>query len=269
MVQARPETVQSRTGQVIERYTLKGKSEVLASGRSIGNRIGSGTARVVTSIADMDRVKPGDVLIADMTDPDWEPIMKRAAAIVTNRGGRTCHAAIIARELGVPAVVGCTDATDRIHEGQSVTVSCAEGDTGFIYAGLIPYEHKTIELSHMPEIPVKIMMNVANPDRAFAFAATPNKGIGLARLEFIINNTIGIHPKALLEYDALPADLKAPDSPAHRRLRIPEGVLRDPAGRGHLHPGGGLRPKSGDRAHVGLQVQRVRQPHRRAALRAP
>ncbi|HSQ08416.1 MAG TPA: phosphoenolpyruvate synthase [Chromatiaceae bacterium] len=213
VVQARPETVQSRTGQVIERYHLQGKGEALATGRSIGNRIGSGTARVVASIADMDRVKPGDVLIADMTDPDWEPIMKRAAAIVTNRGGRTCHAAIIARELGVPAVVGCTDATDRIHDGQSVTVSCAEGDTGFIYAGLIPYEHKTIELSHMPEIPLKVMMNVANPDRAFAFAATPNKGIGLARLEFIINNTIGIHPKALLEYDALPADLKGQIAP--------------------------------------------------------
>ncbi len=213
VVQARPETVQSRSGQVIERYTLKAKGEVLATGRSIGNRIGSGTARVVTSIADMDKVKPGDVLIADMTDPDWEPIMKRAAAIVTDRGGRTCHAAIIARELGVPAVVGCNDATDRIRDGEPVTVSCAEGDTGFIYAGLVPYEHKTIELAHMPEIPVKIMMNVANPDRAFAFAATPNKGIGLARLEFIINNTIGIHPKALLEYDALPAELKAEIAP--------------------------------------------------------
>ena len=213
VVQARPETVQSRSGQVIERYTLQGKGEVRASGRSIGNRIGSGTARVVASIADMDRVKPGDVLIADMTDPDWEPIMKRAAAIVTDRGGRTCHAAIIARELGVPAVVGCSNATDNIRDGDEVTVSCAEGDTGFIYAGLIPYEHKTIELSKMPEIPVKIMMNVANPDRAFAFAATPNKGIGLARLEFIINNTIGIHPKALLEYDALPADLKTEIAP--------------------------------------------------------
>ncbi len=213
VVQARPETVQSRSGQVIERYTLQGKGEVRASGRSIGNRIGSGTARVVASIADMDRVKPGDVLIADMTDPDWEPIMKRAAAIVTDRGGRTCHAAIIARELGVPAVVGCSNATDNIRDGDEVTVSCAEGDTGFIYAGLIPYEHKTIELAKMPEIPVKIMMNVANPDRAFAFAATPNKGIGLARLEFIINNTIGIHPKALLEYDALPADLKAEIAP--------------------------------------------------------
>ncbi len=213
VVQARPETVQSRSGQVMERYTLKDKGEVLASGRSIGNRIGSGIARVVTSIADMDRVRPGDVLIADMTDPDWEPIMKRAAAIVTNRGGRTCHAAIIARELGVPAVVGCTDATDTIHEGQAVTVSCADGDTGFIYAGLVPYEHKTIELAHMPEIPVKVMMNVANPDRAFAFAAIPNNGIGLARLEFIINNTIGIHPKALLEYEALPADLKAQIAP--------------------------------------------------------
>jgi len=213
VVQARPETVQSRSGQVIERYTLKGRGEILASGRSIGNRIGSGTARVVASIADMDKVQPGDVLIADMTDPDWEPIMKRAAAIVTDRGGRTCHAAIIARELGVPAVVGCTDATDRIRDGEPVTVSCAEGDTGFIYAGLVPFEQKTIELAHMPEIPVKIMMNVANPDRAFAFAATPNKGIGLARLEFIINNTIGIHPKALLEYDALPADLKAEIAP--------------------------------------------------------
>ena len=213
VVQARPETVQSRSGQVIERYTLKAKGERLASGRSIGNRIGSGTARVIASIAEMDKVKPGDVLIADMTDPDWEPIMKRASAIVTNRGGRTCHAAIIARELGVPAVVGCNDASERIRDGEPVTVSCAEGDTGFIYAGLVPYEHKTIELAHMPEIPVKIMMNVANPDRAFAFAATPNMGIGLARLEFIINNTIGIHPKALLEYDALPADLKAEIAP--------------------------------------------------------
>lgn len=156
----------------------------------------------------MDKVQPGDVLITDMTDPDWEPIMKRAAAIVTNRGGRTCHAAIIARELGVPAVVGCVDATEKVSEGQPVTVSCAEGDTGFIYEGALPFEHKIIEMSHMPDIPVKIMMNVGNPDRAFAFAATPNAGVGLARLEFIINNMIGIHPKALLEYDQLPADLK-------------------------------------------------------------
>ncbi|AGA90863.1 phosphoenolpyruvate synthase [Thioflavicoccus mobilis 8321] len=213
IVQARPETVQSRSGTCIERYHLRGEGPILATGRSIGHRIGSGLAKVVDSINDMHKVNPGDVLITDMTDPDWEPIMKRAAAIVTNRGGRTCHAAIIARELGVPAVVGCGDATDRIRDAQPVTVSCAEGDTGFIYEGEIPFEHKTIELSHMPEVKVKVMMNVGNPDRAFAFAATPNAGIGLARLEFIINNTIGIHPKALLEYDALPADLRAKIAP--------------------------------------------------------
>jgi pyruvate, water dikinase len=213
IVQARPETVQSRTGNVIERYILKGKGPVLTTGRSIGNRIGAGVARIVESIADMSKVQPGDVLVTDMTDPDWEPIMKRAAAIVTNRGGRTCHAAIIARELGVPAVVGCNDATDKIVDGQPVTVSCAEGDTGFIYDGQLEFEYKTVELSAMPEIPVKIMMNVGNPDRAFAFAATPNAGIGLARLEFIINNMIGIHPKALLEFDRLPADLKAQIAP--------------------------------------------------------
>ncbi|MGE5154052.1 MAG: phosphoenolpyruvate synthase, partial [Bdellovibrio bacteriovorus] len=177
------------------------------------HRIGSGAAKVIESAADMHRVESGDVLVTDMTDPDWEPVMKLAAAIVTNRGGRNCHSAIIARELGVPAVVGCNDATDRIHDGRPVTVSCAEGDTGFIYDGLLPFEHKRIELTAMPEIPVKIMMNVGNPERAFAFAATPNKGIGLARLEFIISNSIGIHPKALLEYDRLPADLKAEIAP--------------------------------------------------------
>ena len=213
IVQARPETVQSRSGNVIERYIMRAKGMVLTSGRSIGSRIGAGPAKVVTSIADMHRVEPGDVLVTDMTDPDWEPVMKRAAAIVTNRGGRTCHAAIIARELGVPAVVGCNDATDHVHDGRPVTVSCAEGDTGFIYDGVLPFDHKTIELSAMPEIPVKIMMNVGNPDRAFAFSATPNAGIGLARLEFIISNSIGIHPKALLEYDALPADLRAQIAP--------------------------------------------------------
>jgi pyruvate, water dikinase len=213
VVQARPETVQSRSGQVIERYVLKGRSQILTSGRSIGHRIGAGAAKVIESAADMHRVEPGDVLVTDMTDPDWEPVMKRAAAIVTNRGGRTCHAAIIARELGVPAVVGCNDATDRIHDGRPVTVSCAEGDTGFIYDGILPFDHKRIELTAMPEIPVKIMMNVGNPERAFAFAATPNKGIGLARLEFIISNSIGIHPKALLEYDRLPEDLQAEIAP--------------------------------------------------------
>ncbi len=213
IVQARPETVQSRPGQVIERYHLKEKGEVLATGRSIGHRIGAGKARVVESIRDMGHVQPGDVLITDMTDPDWEPVMKRAAAIVTNRGGRTCHAAIIARELGVPAVVGCNDATDKIADGAEVTVSCAEGDTGYIYKGALEFEHKTAELDKMPPVPVKVMMNVGNPERAFTFSATPNAGIGLARLEFIINNSIGIHPKALLEYDALPADLKAEIAP--------------------------------------------------------
>ncbi|HSO79322.1 MAG TPA: phosphoenolpyruvate synthase, partial [Chromatiaceae bacterium] len=213
VVQARPETVQSRSGNVLERYHLRAKGPILATGRSIGHRIGAGPARVVHGTHDMDKVQPGDVLITDMTDPDWEPIMKRAAAIVTNRGGRTCHAAIIARELGVPAVVGCVDATEKVSEGQPVTVSCAEGDTGFIYEGALPFEHKIIEMSHMPDVPVKIMMNVGNPDRAFAFAATPNAGVGLARLEFIINNMIGIHPKALLEYDQLPADLKARIAP--------------------------------------------------------
>ncbi|AHF03561.1 phosphoenolpyruvate synthase [Marichromatium purpuratum 984] len=213
VVQARPETVQSRSGNVIERYTLQEKGEVLTTGRSIGNRIGAGAAKIVNSIADMHRVEPGDVLITDMTDPDWEPVMKRAAAIVTNRGGRTCHAAIIARELGVPAVVGCNNATEVVKDGQAVTVSCAEGDTGFIYDGKLDFEHKRIELSAMPEIPVKIMMNVGNPDRAFAFSATPNAGIGLARLEFIINNMIGIHPKALLEYDQLPEELRAQIAP--------------------------------------------------------
>jgi pyruvate,water dikinase len=213
VVQARPETVQSRSGNIIERYMLREKGPVLTSGRSIGSRIGAGTARIVESIADMNRVQPGDVLITDMTDPDWEPIMKRAAAIVTNRGGRTCHAAIIARELGVPAVVGCNNATEVVKEGQQVTVSCAEGDTGYIYDGNLAFDYKTIELTAMPEIPVKIMMNVGNPDRAFAFSATPNAGIGLARLEFIINNMIGIHRKALLEFDQLPAELKAQIAP--------------------------------------------------------
>ena len=213
VVQARPETVQSRSGNVIERYVLREKGPVLTTGRSIGSRIGAGAAKIVSSIADMHRVEAGDVLITDMTDPDWEPVMKRAAAIVTNRGGRTCHAAIIARELGVPAVVGCNDATEVVKDGQLVTVSCAEGDTGLIYDGKLAFDYKTVELSAMPEIPVKIMMNVGNPDRAFAFAATPNAGIGLARLEFIINNMIGIHPKALLEFDALPADLKAQIAP--------------------------------------------------------
>ena len=208
ILQARPETVQSRAGRTIQRYALKRRGQVLATGRSIGTRIGAGTARVITRTSEMARVQNGDVLVADMTDPDWEPVMKRAAAIVTNRGGRTCHAAIIARELGIPAVVGCGDATQRIREGQEVTVSCAEGDNGFVYEGLLEFERKQVELDALPKIPVKIMMNVGNPDRAFDFAAIPNHGVGLARLEFIINRMIGVHPKALLEFERLDADLK-------------------------------------------------------------
>lgn len=208
VVQARPETVQSRAGKEIERYSLNETANVLVEGRSIGQKIGSGPACVIDSIAQMDQVQKGDVLVTDMTDPDWEPIMKRAAAIVTNRGGRTCHAAIIARELGIPAIVGCGDATDHISQDQEVTVSCAEGDTGFIYEGLLDFQIDKISLDSMPEIPVKIMMNVGNPDRAFDFAALPHEGVGLARLEFIINRMIGVHPKALLEFDKLPSNLQ-------------------------------------------------------------
>jgi len=209
VVQARPETVQSRSGNVIERYEMQGKSDVLVEGRSIGARIGAGKARIIMSLDDMDKIAEGDVLITDMTDPDWEPIMKRASAIVTNRGGRTCHAAIIARELGVPAVVGCGDATERVKDGQAVTVSCAEGDTGFVYDGELDFELKRIELDSMPEVPVKVMMNVGNPERAFSFAQIPNAGVGLARLEFIINNMVGIHPQALLQLERVPADVRA------------------------------------------------------------
>jgi len=208
IVQARPETVQSRSGHVLERYELQDNGKVITEGRSIGARIGAGVARIITDLREMDKVQPGDVLVTDMTDPDWEPIMKRAAAIVTNRGGRTCHAAIIARELGVPAVVGCGDATENITDGHGVTVSCAEGDTGYIYDGLLAFELKRVELDRMPEAPLKIMMNVGNPERAFSFAQIPNEGVGLARLEFIINNMVGIHPKALLELDQLPGDLQ-------------------------------------------------------------
>jgi pyruvate,water dikinase len=209
ILQARPETVQSRAGRTIQRFSLKSSpSRVLASGRSIGQRIGSGPARVIRDVSEMARVQAGDVLVADMTDPDWEPVMKRAAAIVTNRGGRTCHAAIIARELGIAAVVGCGNATQTIREGQEVTISCAEGDTGYVYEGLLEYERKQIELDSLPKIPVKIMMNVGNPDRAFDFASIPHCGVGLARLEFIINRMIGVHPRALLEFDRLDSELK-------------------------------------------------------------
>ncbi len=211
IVQARPETVKSRetAGQKIERYQLNEKSTVVAEGRSIGQKIGQGTAKVIAGIDQMHEVSEGDVLVTDMTDPDWEPIMKKAAAIVTNRGGRTCHAAIIARELGIPAIVGCGDATDKIKHEQQVTVSCSEGDTGMIYEGLLDFEIKTTDLKNMPEAPLKIMMNIGNPDRAFDFQNLPGYGIGLARLEFIINRMIGIHPKVLLDYDKQPADIKA------------------------------------------------------------
>jgi pyruvate, water dikinase len=208
ILQARPETVHSRVGRVLQRFSLRGRSKVIAEGRSIGGKIGSGRARVVRDARSMALVQAGDVLVADMTDPDWEPVMKRAAAIVTNRGGRTCHAAIIARELGVPAVVGCGNATQVIRDGQEVTVSCAEGDTGFIYEGLLDFEQQQIELDALPPAPVRIMMNVGNPDRAFAFAALPHQGVGLARLEFIINRMIGIHPRALLEFEKQDAPIK-------------------------------------------------------------
>ena len=208
LLQARPETVQSRNGTTIQRFTLKNRSKVLAEGRSIGQKIGAGNAKVIDKIEDMARVEQGDVLVADMTDPNWEPVMKRASAIVTNRGGRTCHAAIIARELGIPAVVGCGTATDDISDGVPVTVSCAEGDEGYVYKGVLEFAQQRIELDKLPEIPVKIMMNIANPDRAFDFANLPNCGVGLARLEFIINRTIGVHPKALLEFDKLRPDVQ-------------------------------------------------------------
>jgi pyruvate,water dikinase len=208
ILQARPETVQSRAGRTIQRFTLKGRSKVLISGRSIGQRIGAGSARIIKDAKEMSRVRAGDVLVADMTDPDWEPVMKRASAIVTNRGGRTCHAAIIARELGIPAVVGCGTATSAIRENQAVTVSCAEGDTGHVYEGMLDFDERNIELDSLPPIPVKITMNVGNPDRAFDFAGLPHRGVGLARLEFIINRMIGVHPRALLEFDRQSAELK-------------------------------------------------------------
>ena len=209
ILQARPETVKSQgAGQVEHRYKLKGKGTVLVEGRAIGQKIGTGPVRLVHSLAEMDRVQPGDVLVTDMTDPNWEPVMKRAAAIVTNRGGRTCHAAIIARELGIPAVVGCGDATDRLHDGALVTVACSEGDTGFVYDGLLETEVREVKRGDMPYCPVKIMMNVGNPQLAFDFAQMPNSGVGLARLEFIINNNIGVHPKAILDYPNVDAELK-------------------------------------------------------------
>lgn len=209
ILQARPETVKSQHNkQILERFQLTTRGDVIASGRSVGQKIGQGKAKIILNLAEMSHLKPGDVLVTDMTDPDWEPVMKRASAIVTNRGGRTCHAAIIARELGIPAVVGCGDATVKIKNAAEITVSCAEGETGYIYQGLLPYEVQKASLDRMPDLPFKIMLNVGNPEHAFDLQFLPNAGVGLARLEFIINNMIGIHPKALLQFDSLNSELK-------------------------------------------------------------
>ncbi len=222
ILQARPETVKSRkSAEGQERFLLKQKSEVLASGRAIGHKIGAGIVRAVKDASEMGRIKPGDIIVTDMTDPNWEPVMKRAAAIVTNRGGRTCHAAIIARELGIPAVVGCGDATARLKDGEPCTVSCAEGDTGKVYRGILEIEVTSRDYGEMPKCPVKITMNIGNPHLAFDFQALPNWGVGLARLEFVINNMIGVHPKAALEYPDLPADLKREVEHAARGYRDP------------------------------------------------
>jgi len=228
ILQARPETVRSQAGNQVElKYQLKGQSTVLTHGRAIGQKIGAGPVRVIHDPSEMDRVQPGDVLVADMTDPNWEPVMKRAAAIVTNRGGRTCHAAIIARELGVPAVVGCGDATDVLKDGAMVTVSCAEGDEGKIYAGLIETDISEVHRGTLPEIPVKIMMNVGNPQLAFNFCQMPNQGVGLARLEFIINNNIGVHPSAILQYPNIDQDLKVAVESIARGHASPEAFYVD------------------------------------------
>ena len=227
VLQARPETVKSRPRELGQRYALRDHSLVLASGRAIGQKIGTGTVRVVADASRMSMVGPGDILVTAMTDPNWEPVMKLAAAIVTNRGGRTCHAAIIARELGIPAVVGCGDATERLRDGQPVTVSCAEGDTGHVYEGILPFEVTTLERVEMPQLPVKIAMNVGNPQLAFEFAQLPNAGVGLARLEFIINHEIGIHPRACLDYPNLPGEIRAKVEAASRGYPDPRSFYRE------------------------------------------
>ncbi|MGA7984261.1 MAG: phosphoenolpyruvate synthase [Burkholderiales bacterium] len=243
VLQARPETVRSRKGTASERFTLKGRSKVLVSGRAIGHKIGVGEVRLVTDASQMSLVKKGDVLVTDMTDPNWEPVMKLASAIVTNRGGRTCHAAIIARELGIPAVVGCGDATERLKADKQVTVSCAEGDTGSVYDGALPFEVSNKELGEMPKIRVKIAMNVGNPQLAFDFAQLPNAGVGLARLEFVINNEIGVHPRACLEYPNLPADLKAKVETAARGYRDPKTFFSEKLVEGVATIGAAFWPK--------------------------
>lgn len=246
ILQARPETVKSQEGHcdVQQRYKLKATGDVLVTGRAIGQKIGAGPVRVVGDISDMDKVQAGDVLVTDMTDPNWEPVMKRAAAIVTNRGGRTCHAAIIARELGIPAVVGCGDATDRLKDGHQVTVSCAEGDEGRIYDGLIETEIEEVQRGAMPDIGLKVMMNVGNPQLAFDFSFIPNNGVGLARLEFIINNNIGIHPKAVLDYPNVDAELKVAVESAARGYASPRAFFVDKLADGIATIGAAFYPKS-------------------------
>jgi pyruvate,water dikinase len=244
ILQARPETVKSRkSSEGQERFRLKRKSEVLASGRAIGHRIGAGTVRVVKDATEMGKVKPGDIIVTDMTDPNWEPVMKRAAAIVTNRGGRTCHAAIIARELGIPAVVGCGNATAALTDSDACTVSCAEGDTGYIYRGILEIEVTSQEHGEMPKCPVKITMNIGNPQLAFEFQALPNWGVGLARLEFVINNMIGVHPRAALEYPNLPADLKLEVEHASRGYRDPRAFFEEKLIEGVATIGAAFWPK--------------------------
>jgi pyruvate, water dikinase len=245
ILQARPETVKSQQSQhdVQQRYRLKAEGEILVTGRAIGQKIGAGPVRIVADVSEMDKVKPGDVLVTDMTDPNWEPVMKRASAIVTNRGGRTCHAAIIARELGIPAVVGCADATDRLKEGQSVTVSCAEGDEGRIYDGLIETEVEEVRRGEMPPIDLKVMMNVGNPQLAFDFAQLPNHGVGLARLEFIINNNIGIHPKAVLDYPNVDHELKLAVESAARGHASPRSFFVEKLAEGMATIAAAFSPK--------------------------
>lgn len=245
ILQARPETVKSQAkGQAEQRYKLKGSGTVLAEGRAIGQKIGTGPVRIVHDISEMDQVQPGDVLVTDMTDPNWEPVMKRASAIVTNRGGRTCHAAIIARELGIPAVVGCGDATEMLKDGMLVTVSCAEGDTGNIYDGLLETEVTEVQRGEMPPIDIKIMMNVGNPQLAFDFCQIPNQGVGLARLEFVINNNIGVHPKAILDYPNVDADLKKAVESVARGHASPRAFYVDKVTEGIATIGAAFWPKS-------------------------
>jgi len=245
ILQARPETVKSQAaGRVEHRYRLKGTGTILAEGRAIGQKVGTGPVRLVRSPAEMERVQPGDVLVTEMTDPNWEPVMKRAAAIVTNRGGRTCHAAIIARELGIPAVVGCGDATENVQEGALVTVACSEGDTGYVFDGLLETEISEVQRGEMPYCPIKIMMNVGNPQLAFEFAQMPNSGVGLARLEFIINNNIGVHPKAILDYPNVDPDLKKAVESVARGHASPRAFYVDKLSEGIATIAAAFWPKS-------------------------